>query len=137
MKCACGAVDFKISKISAIDAGLVAEFLAELSAAILGAAEFWAKFFAAAGLVVEFLAKVCGVATGSALEFSAKTCAVLTDPALKFAGEAVGFLAASGAGLTALLVSEFRTTMTELFAAEFLADWAALSVAKFPTGAEA
>ena len=139
MKCACGSVDFKISKILSTDAEFVAEFLAELSAAILGVAGVGAKFkfCAAAKLVVKFLAKVCGMAAGSALEFSAETCTALTEPALKFAVEAVRFLAASAAGLTALLVSEFRTTMTELFAAEFLADLAALSVAKFPTGAEA
>ena len=139
MKCACGAVDFKISKISGIDAELVAEFLAELSAAILSVAGVGAKFkfCAAAELAVEFLAKVCGVATGSALEFSAETCTPLTEPALKFAGEAVRFLAAPGADLTALLVSEFRITMTELFVAEFVADLAALFVLKFPTGAEA
>ena len=137
MKCACGAVDFKISKISATDAGLAAEFLTELSAAILGAEGFWAKFCAAMGLAVEFLALICDIATGTALEFSAEACTALTEPALKFAAEAVGFLAAPGAGLTVLSVSEFRTTIAALFAAEFLADLAALSVAKFPTGAEA
>ena len=139
MKCACGAVDFKISKISGIDAELVAAFSAELSADAFGVAGVGAKFkfCAAAELAAEFLAKVCGAAAVFALEFSAETCTALTEPALKFAGEAVRFLAASAAGFTALLVSEFRTTIAALFAAEFLADLAALSVAKFPTDAEA
>ena len=118
---------------------LVADFSAELSADAFGVAGVGAKFkfCAAAELAVEFLAKVCGAAAVFALEFSAEACTALTEPALKFAGEAVRFLAASGAGLTALSVSEFRTTMAALFAAEFLANLAALSVAKFPTGAEA
>ena len=139
MKCACGAVDFKISKISGIDAELVAAFLTELSADAFGVAGLGAKFkfCAAAELVVKFLAKVCGAAAGSAFEFSAETCTALTELALKFAGEAVRFLVASATGLTALSVSEFPITMAALFAAEFLADLTALSVAKFPTGAEA